>query len=72
MYWPEEESIIAVRSQTISWSSTCTYELDVGAQCEVVVRNQSYKGKIAARGDFFAFKLLAIFDPYLFNGLIGT
>lgn len=56
VYWPEEQSVSAVTNEAISWPSACEFE--VGAECEVTVRRQTYRGKIAARGDFLCIHVL--------------
>ena len=49
VYWPEEESVSTVERDAISCPSGC--DLSVGAKCEVAVRRQKYKGRIAAKGN---------------------
>ena len=49
VYWPGEESVTAVSAEAISYPPL--HELEVGVDCEVTIRRQTHKGKIAARGN---------------------
>ena len=47
--WPEEESVTAVSAEAISCPPP--HQLEVGVDCEVTIRRQTHRGKIAAKGN---------------------
>ena len=57
IYWPEEGSVSTVERDAISCSSG--REFNIGVDCDVTVKRQKYKGRIAARGNEISYLLYA-------------
>ena len=57
MYWPHEHSVTAVEASKVCSTNT----LEIGSDCEVVIADKKYEGKISAKGKYIK-KLL----PYIY------
>ena len=57
MYWSHEHSVTAVEASKVCSTNT----LEIGSDCEVVITDKKYEGKISAKGKYIK-KLL----PYIY------
>ena len=57
MYWPHEHSVTAVEASKVCSTNT----LEIGSDCEVVIADKKYEGKISAKGKYIK-KL-----PYIYS-----
>lgn len=57
MYWPHEHSVTAVNASKIC----STTIMNIGSDCEVMITDNKYKGKIAAKGMQLHLKIVVLY-----------